>query len=212
MNIGEVKTIAKSAVADRPEGPWTDPIGRPLIPGNWGYIDSSVIIDDDRQAYLLWGNNGCWYAKLKAEYPQLTFINTLGEYPWEMNGTEGGDMVDPHWYVDPAFFFLHNNEFDNRARGKWKVYVGEYACNSRVGSGNMMAALADASFILGMERNGDLVKMASYAPLLTNVNQPNWSCNLIHFDTDRIMGRASYYVLVYYKHPIQAVLHTIKRG
>ena len=72
--------------------------------------------------------------------------------------------------------------------------MGEYACNNRVGSGNMMAALADASFILGMERNGDLVKMASYAPLLTNVNQPNWACNLIHFDTDRVMGRAAYYV------------------
>ena len=134
------------------------------------------------------------YAKLKAEYPQLTFINTLGGFPWEMDGTEGGDMVDPHWYVDPAFFFLHNNEFDSRKRGQWQVYVGEYACNNRVGSGNMMAALADASFILGMERNGDLVKMASYAPLLTNVNQPNWACNLIHFDTDRVMGRAAYYV------------------
>ena len=134
------------------------------------------------------------YAKLKAEYPQLTFINTLGGFPWEMDGTEGGDMVDPHWYVDPAFFFLHNNEFDSRQRGQWQVYVGEYACNNRVGSGNMMAALADASFILGMERNGDLVKMASYAPLLTNVNQPNWACNLIHFDTDRVMGRAAYYV------------------
>ena len=142
------------------------------------------------------------YAKLKAEYPQLTFINTLGGFPWEMDGTEGGDMVDPHWYVDPAFFFLHNNEFDSRkalpsfggAGGGWQVYVGEYACNNRVGSGNMMAALADASFILGMERNGDLVKMASYAPLLTNVNQPNWACNLIHFDTDRVMGRAAYYV------------------
>ena len=134
------------------------------------------------------------YAKLKAEYPGLTFINTLGGFPWEMDGTEGGDMVDPHWYVDPAFFFLHNNEFDSRQRGQWQVYVGEYACNNRVGSGNMMAALADASFILGMERNGDLVKMASYAPLLTNVNQPNWACNLIHFDTDRVMGRAAYYV------------------
>ena len=134
------------------------------------------------------------YAKLKAEYPQLTFINTLGGFPWEMDGTEGGDMVDPHWYVDPAFFFLHNNEFDSRKRGQWQVYVGEYACNNRVDSGNMMAALADASFILGMERNGDLVKMASYAPLLTNVNQPNWACNLIHFDTGRVMGRAAYYV------------------
>ena len=44
------------AVADRPEGPWADPIGRPLIPGNWGYIDPTVFIDDDSQAWLFWGN------------------------------------------------------------------------------------------------------------------------------------------------------------
>ena len=55
------------AVADRPEGPWVDPIGRPLIPGNWGYIDPTVFIDDDGQAYLFWGNNGCWYAKLNED-------------------------------------------------------------------------------------------------------------------------------------------------
>ena len=55
------------AVADRPEGPWIDPLGKPLIPGGWGYIDPSVFIDDDGQAYLFWGNNGCWYAKLNKD-------------------------------------------------------------------------------------------------------------------------------------------------
>ena len=55
------------AVADRPEGPWTDPIGKPLIPGNWGFIDPTVFIDDDGQAWLFWGNNGCWYAKLNED-------------------------------------------------------------------------------------------------------------------------------------------------
>ena len=134
------------------------------------------------------------YAKLKAEYPDLVFINTLGGQPWEMDGVKRTDMVDPHWYVDPDYFFLHNDEFDHRERGRWDIYVGEYACNNKVGSGNMLAALSEAAFILGMERNGDVVKMTSYAPLLVNVNQPNWSCNLIHFDTDRVMGRASYYV------------------
>ena len=55
------------AVADRPEGPWADPIGKPLIPGNWGFIDPTVFIDDDGQAWLFWGNNGCWYAKLNED-------------------------------------------------------------------------------------------------------------------------------------------------
>jgi hypothetical protein len=55
------------AVADRPEGPWTDPIGKPLIPGSFGFIDPTVFIDDDGQAWLFWGNNGCWYAKLNED-------------------------------------------------------------------------------------------------------------------------------------------------
>ncbi len=49
------------------EGPWADPIGKPLIPGNWGFIDPTVFIDDDGQAWLFWGNNGCWYAKLNED-------------------------------------------------------------------------------------------------------------------------------------------------
>ena len=52
------------AVAEKPEGPYRDAIGKPLIPGEWGYIDPSVFVDDDGQAYLFWGNNGLWYVKL----------------------------------------------------------------------------------------------------------------------------------------------------
>lgn len=59
------------ATADSPLGPWTDPIGKPLLPGNWGYIDPSVFIDDDGQAWLFWGNNNCWYAPLKANMVEL---------------------------------------------------------------------------------------------------------------------------------------------
>lgn len=59
------------AVADKPEGPYKDAIGKPLVPGGWGYIDPSVFIDDDGQAYLFWGNNGLWYAKLNKDMVSL---------------------------------------------------------------------------------------------------------------------------------------------
>lgn len=59
------------AVADRPEGPYRDAIGKPLVPGGCGYIDPSVFIDDDGQAYLFWGNNGLWYAKLGRDMVSL---------------------------------------------------------------------------------------------------------------------------------------------
>lgn len=58
-------------VADNPEGPYIDPLKRPLIPGGWGYIDPSVFIDDDGQAYLFWGNNGLWYVKLNDDMISL---------------------------------------------------------------------------------------------------------------------------------------------
>ncbi len=59
------------AVADRPEGPYTDPLGKPLVPGDWGYIDPTVFIDDEGQAYLFWGNNGAWYVPLAEDMISL---------------------------------------------------------------------------------------------------------------------------------------------
>ena len=104
------------------------------------------------------------YGKLKKEYPQIVFINTMGGGDDEMKDVAKTDMVDPHWYVNPDYFFGTNDLFDKRPRRDFTVYVGEYACNAEVGSGNMMAALSEAAFMFGMERNSDLVRMASYAP------------------------------------------------
>lgn len=133
------------------------------------------------------------YEKLSKEYPQLTFINTLGHTDPLLEQIPGEYMVDPHWYRDPNFFFNNSKLFDDAPR-KHDIYVGEYACNAGVGSGNLLAAISEAAFILGMERNSDVVKMTSYAPLFENVNQPNWPCNLIHFNSSATYGRASYYV------------------
>ncbi|KAA6337793.1 Extracellular exo-alpha-L-arabinofuranosidase [termite gut metagenome] len=133
-----------------------------------------------------------FYSAIKEKYPQLTLISNHG-----MSGIgkiAQTDMIDPHWYVSPDFFFSNTHLFDNYPRDKYTVYVGEYACNNRVGGGNMIAALSEAAFISGMERNGDLVKMTSYAPLLENRNNREWPVNLIWLDTDQVVGRSSYYV------------------
>lgn len=134
------------------------------------------------------------YAKLKEKYPEITFINTLAWWFDEINRVEHLEMIDPHWYETPDYFYKSNTLFDSVPRGKYDIYVGEYACNNGVGSGNMNATLSEAAFMMGMERNSDVVKMTSYAPLLTNVNAPNWHCNLIWFDRSRVAGRASYYL------------------
>ncbi len=133
------------------------------------------------------------YNKLKAEYPQLIFLNTMGIADAEAFDVRT-DMIDPHWYVDPDYFYSNRKIFDNVPRGHYDIYVGEYASNNGVGRGNMDAALSEAVFMMDMERNSDIVKMASYAPLITNDNAPNWTCNLIWQHSGELFGRASYYV------------------
>lgn len=134
-----------------------------------------------------------FYKAIKEKYPQLTLISNhgLGD---GVKGVEKTDMIDPHWYVNPDFFFRNANLFDTYPREGYTVYVGEYACNRGVGGGNMLAALSEAAFISGMERNSDLVTMASYAPLFENRHDREWPTNLIWFDNDEVVGRSSYYV------------------
>lgn len=136
-----------------------------------------------------------FYKAIKEKYPQLTLIyDDMSGLREENRAIAKTDMIDPHWYVAPDFFYRNTTLFDTKQRGKWEVYVGEYACNQGVGGGNMNAALSEAAFISGMERNGDLVTMTSYAPLFENVNNREWATNLIWIDTDQVMGRTSYYV------------------
>ena len=133
-----------------------------------------------------------FYKAIKAKYPQLKLISTLGLGGQHRH--EKVDMIDPHWYVSPEFFFASDKLFDQQERGDYEIYIGEYAVNQNVGGGNLLGALAEAAFLTGVERNSDLVKMASYAPLLENVNDRVWPTNLIWFDSHRVMGRSSYQV------------------
>ena len=133
------------------------------------------------------------FKRLKAEYPQVTFINTLGHTDRLLEQIPGDYMVDPHWYRNPDFFFNNNHLFDEAPR-EHDIYVGEYACNSGVGAGNLLAAISEAAFIMGMERNSDVVKMSSYAPLFEYENHRDWPTNLIHINSSEVYGRASYYV------------------
>lgn len=134
-----------------------------------------------------------FYKAIKAKYPQLTLISNHGLGDGVKN-VEKTDMIDPHWYVNPEFFFNNAELFDHQPRDGYTVYVGEYACNQGVGGGNMLAALSEAAFITGMERNSDLVTMTSYAPLFENRNDREWPTNLIWMDNDQVLGRSSYYV------------------
>ena len=158
--------------------------------------------------YVEVGNeqHGPWYARrynrfhdaIKNKYPQIEVISAMGIGDINrrtLDSIKVTDIADEHAYKAAYWAFNNFNHFDRYKRGDYDVYVGEYATNSGVGRGNMLAALNDAVYILSMENNGDLVKMSSYAPLFENVNTRHWPVNLINFDADKSFGRISYYTI-----------------
>ncbi len=144
---------------------------------------------------------GDYYVKfreaIKAKYPEITVIMSmfwsgLNRPAIERAGNENIDMVDEHAYRDADWIRTNFDYFDKYERTPWSIYVGEYA--SHHSNGDLYAGLGDAVYLMMMERNGDLVKMASYAPLFANVNEKHWGVNLIEFDASRSFAHASYYV------------------
>lgn len=143
---------------------------------------------------------GDYYVKfrqaIKEKYPDITVIMSmfwsgLNRPAIERAGDENIDMVDEHSYREANWIRANYDYFDNYKRTPWTIYVGEYAAHHS--NGDLFAGLGDAAYLMMMERNGDLVKMASYAPLFVNVNAPSWGVNLIEFDAARSFAHASYY-------------------
>lgn len=104
------------------------------------------------------------------------------------------DIVDEHHYQTPGWFWHNSTRYDNFNRALYKLYIGEYAVTRGSGRGNLAAALSEAAFMTGLERNADAVVMASYAPLMANENNRQWNPNSIVFDAWRAYGTPSYWV------------------
>ena len=132
------------------------------------------------------------YDAVRARYPDVKIVaNDWGGRPT----SRPFDLVDEHYYNSPDWFLANANRYDAYSRTGPKVYVGEYAVTSSdVGLGNLRGALAEAAFMMGMERNSDVVAMASYAPLFVNVNDRKWNPDAIGFDSSRAFATPSYHV------------------
>jgi alpha-L-arabinofuranosidase len=129
-----------------------------------------------------------FYDAIRARYPKMILIadgRTI---------QRPADVIDEHYYSSPEFFIAHAHHYDKYDRKGPKIYVGEYAVTEGCGRGNLRGAIGEAAFMTGMERNSDVVVMASYAPLFANVNHRTWSPDLINFDRSRVYGLPSYYV------------------
>ena len=131
-----------------------------------------------------------FYDAIKAKYPKMPIIATVNNVK-----SRTPDIVDDHFYRAARDFEADWRHYDNYDRTKPKIFVGEYASQEGRPTPNLKAALGDAAFMAGMERNADVVVMASYAPLLVNVNPraSQWGTNLIGFDALNSYVSPAYY-------------------
>jgi alpha-N-arabinofuranosidase len=140
-----------------------------------------------------------FYDAIKAKYPQLHIISTVGgkdpigaRFPAPEGKTE---IVDEHYYRSASQMEENAGQYDHYDRSGPKVFVGEWATREGDPTTNFNAALGDAAWMTGMERNSDLVIMASYAPLFVNVSPGGmqWKSDLIGYDALHAYGSPSYY-------------------
>ena len=133
-----------------------------------------------------------FYDAIKAKYPaDAAHRQRLGRFA---QFAPASTSVDPHLYSNPATMMQQSTRFDNADRKGPHIYFGEYAVTQEAGTGNLQAALGEAAFMTGLERNGDIVKMSSYAPLLVNPDWRAWNPNALVFDADKSYGTPSYWV------------------
>jgi len=144
---------------------------------------------------------------IKAKYPDIKIVSSSGpgsegelfDYAWGELKSMKAEIVDEHYYQKPDWFLKNTRRYDSYERQGPKVFAGEYAAQSVAvvspeNKNNWECALAEAAFMTGLERNADIVHLASYAPLFAHVDKWQWTPNLIWFDNLTSYGTPSYYV------------------
>lgn len=133
-----------------------------------------------------------------AKYPKMHLIGNVvawGDDNPKWGSEEPVELLDEHYYRNPSWFTNAFHKYDSYERGKHGIYVGEYAVTQGFGNmGSLEAALGEGVYMMGMENNSDVVKMASYAPIFANLNRRVWAPDMIQFVSDRVFGTPSYYV------------------
>ncbi|WP_243349445.1 alpha-L-arabinofuranosidase C-terminal domain-containing protein [Parabacteroides sp. FAFU027] len=139
---------------------------------------------------------------IRAKYPNINVIGTAGPSPdgkdfdfgWKEMKRLKADLVDEHYYKDPQWFLDNAKRYDNYDRKAPKVFAGEYACHPKNKKNDFEGALCESAFMTGFERNADVVKMCTYAPLFAHVDAWQWRPDLIWFDNLKSVKSVNYYV------------------
>ncbi len=139
--------------------------------------------------------------EIRAKCPDIKIIGSSGpnpdgrdfDYLWPKMREFKADLVDEHYYRDPEWFLKNIGRYDKYDRTGPKVFAGEYACHDNP-TNSLRAALCEAAFLTGIERNADVVRMTSYAPLLANYYAWQWAHDMIWFDNTTVVKTPSYLV------------------
>jgi alpha-L-arabinofuranosidase len=142
------------------------------------------------------------YNAVKKAHPEVTIIGTAGpffegtdyEEGWGIANKLNVPMIDEHYYQTPGWFINNQEFYDRYDRSKSKVYLGEYAAHLPGRPNNLETALAEALYLTALERNGDVVAMSSYAPLLAKEGHTQWNPDLIYFNNSEVKPTVGYHV------------------
>lgn len=153
--------------------------------------------EDSQREYF--DNYPLFHDAIREAYPEISIVanssfasgGDLFDELWDFATEQGADVVDEHYYNDADWFLANTERYDSYDREGPDVFIGEYASRgNRFGN-----ALAEAAYLTGIERNSDIVTMASYAPLFANDQHVQWAdANLIYFDNDESWATANYWV------------------
>ena len=147
-------------------------------------------------------------AAIRAKYPDIKIVGTSGPVPedvpdntyrfedgWKAMKAQKADLVDEHYYRDEQWFLTHGLRYDSYDRKGPKVFAGEYACHGKGKKWNHYeAAILEAAFMTGFERNADIVHMTTPAPLFAHVDGWQWRPDQIWYDQTQMFKTVSYYV------------------
>lgn len=142
------------------------------------------------------------YDAVGAAHPEVKVIGTVGpfyegtdyELGWQLATEKGVPMVDEHYYVQPGWMIHNQDYYDSYDRSKPHVYLGEWAAHLDGRPSNVETALAEALYLTAVERNADVVEMASYAPLLAKDGHTQWRPDLIYFSNTEVRPTVDYHV------------------
>ncbi|XP_006652147.1 alpha-L-arabinofuranosidase 1-like [Oryza brachyantha] len=154
------------------------------------------------------GNYLKFHSAIREAYPDIQMISNCDGSSKPLD--HPADLYDFHVYGDSNTLFSMKNKFDNAPRTGPKAFVSEYAVSGNgVGRATLLASLAEAAFLTGLERNSDVVQMASYAPLFINDNDRAWNPAAVVFNSWQQYGTPSYWMQTIFRESSGAMLHPV---